>query len=1030
MIDYSETGPYARYETDGVVIYVHPTSPDWFVPTAAADTIIKAAFDDENALIDNSIRSRLLRRIAPPPLPAYTGREAIHELGALRECWLHITNRCNMQCAHCMFASSPMVGGEEADTALVLSTIDQAYALGTKIFYFTGGEPTIHPDFSLIHRHVLAKADTHCVILTNAATVRSLEACLRTAPPGRLHLQVSIDGRADNHDAIRGKGAYARLVQSLTLLRSWDIPVTLAMSVTKQNVTDMPAIVSVANQYGISGIHFMWLFKHGRAGARDFVDCRTLARQLIAADERARALSVTIDNIEVIRSQVFSVPGTRFDLSNSGWESLALGPDGWLYPSPALVGCKLMRAGHVGEGVEKVWRRGSVFDKVRKASLVQAPNVARHPLRFLIGGGDIDHSYYAARNIVGADPYIPLYSRIALYLIANYARSHVVRAEVGLRCRMGEFLCNCGPDGAPRMFTHSNCVQSLSTHDSRDSVRSFYSDAAESVNEEILNPVSYGEHAVAHIPRRMRVRSYGCGSPVLDCGVKEGQRLVDLGSGAGIECFIASKMVGANGQVYGVDMADAMLERARRSLPDVSANLGYRNVEFRKGYLEALPLDDEGVDTVISNCVINLTPDKRRVFQEIYRVLKPGGTLCISDIVTDSHPPIDMKYDERLRGECLAGAMLQDELFAVLEDLGFVNLYLIRRYEYRRIRSHPFYSVTYRAARPGPQKKHTVIYRGPLRSVRTEDGEEVSRGAAATIAVDPARLPDQMFFVLDDSGSVVNVEQQTACGVFVSPTKADSDAPAHRFMSDCMVCGAPLTYFSTNQQRQCHYCNQRIAANACCTDGHFVCDECHCGDARAIIKRLCAESRTVDPLALFNHIRSHPAFPSQGPEYHMLVPAVLVAAYRNAYGTPATKAITTAVERGATVAGGACAFLGACGGALGVGTAFSIILDGTPFEGRVRQKVQLVTAEILKYIARFEAARCCRRDCAVAVTQAAELSGRYLPHPLHVSDRHINICTHGRENEHCLGSSCPWWAKPSASPLHDSNTNEDTLPVP
>lgn len=1009
MIDCRELGAYTRFEIDGTAVYVRPDAPDWFVPTSATDALLIKALAGGNGYRDDAAVSRLLHRVAPPPVRPHAGRAAMAANASLRECWLHITDRCTMSCTHCMFSSGRAANRQlPFDTAL--STVDQAYTLGARIFYFTGGEPFIHPRFTDLCDHVLGKADTHVVVLTNAATVQESESWLRRSPAGRLHLQVSIDGCRENHDAIRGEGAYECLEVSLRLLRSWRIPVTLAMSVTARNATDMLSIVTTAHRHGIGAVHYLWLFKSGRARTEDSVDCDTLARGLIAAYEKAKPLQVTIDNIEVLRSQVFTVPGTRFDLGNGGWESLAVGPDGSIYPSPALIGTESMRAGSIDEGLQAVWRQSPVLDRVRHASLLDDPSVARHPLRFLIGGGDTDHSFHAAGTLVGGDPYLPLYSRIALHLIAEHARSHDARGDTALRCRMGERLHECGPHSSALMFTHSNCVQSISDHDSHTSVRSFYSRAAERVNEEILNPIGYGEETVAHIPPPMRVRSYGCGSPVLDCDLAEGRCLVDLGSGTGIECFIASKLVGPSGRVYGVDMSDTMLDRARLSLEEVAVNLGYRNVAFRKGYLEALPLDNAVADVVVSNCVINLTPDKRRVFEEIRRVLKPGGRLCISDIVTASHIPVDMKYDERLRGECLGGAMLQEELFAMLEELGFEELYLLRRYEYRRVRNHPFYSITYRAVRPGPRTERTVVYRGPLRSVRTEEGEEVPRGATAVVSVDTAHLPDESFFVLDDDGAVVNVEQQTACGVFVDPAASSApSARSRRRMSDCMVCGAPLDYSSTNREERCHYCGRTVPANARCRNGHFVCDRCHGGDAREIIARLCTESTDTDPLALLHRIRAHPALPMHGPEHHMLVPAVLVAAYRNTHGGLDNAAITTAIERGATIAGGACAFLGACGAAMGVGTAFSVILGGTPFEGAIRKKVQEVTADVLGRIARYDAARCCRRDCTIAVRRAVELSARHLPHALACSTS--RLCTQQRHNEHCLGAECPSWPR-------------------
>ena len=181
-------------------------------------------------------------------------------------------------------------------------------------------------------------------------------------------------------------------------------------------------------------------------------------------------------------------------------------------------------------------------------------------------------------------------------------------------------------------------------------------------------------------PRQISGTTTKAGSPVLDCDLKRGEVLVDLGCGAGVECFIAAKNVGPEGRVYGIDMADAMLNIARNSSKEVAKNLGYINVEFRKGFLEEIPVPSGTVGVVISNCVINLSPDKRRTFSEIMRVLKPGGRLCISDIVCEEDIPLDIKYNEKLRGECIGGAMRDGELFSMLEDLTFEGILVMKRF--------------------------------------------------------------------------------------------------------------------------------------------------------------------------------------------------------------------------------------------------------------------------------------------------------------------------------------------------------------
>ncbi|MBD3392575.1 MAG: methyltransferase domain-containing protein [Chitinivibrionales bacterium] len=1000
-------GKYVRLESGGVGVYVYPEGPDWFVPSHAADAFLRESVSDTPGVPPlDSNRRRLLERVAPVEIGAHPGRRDAHSLDTLKECWFHITSRCDMACTHCMFSSGG-AGAAEIHSDLLLPAIDQALDLGCRMFFFTGGEPFVYTGFTDICDRVLANGDTHVVVLTNAKSIACHAAWLGTVPHGRLHMQVSVDGDRECHDAVRGAGAYDRLLDALRFLGPTGVPVTLAMSVTRANAGRMTHVVELASQFGVAGVHFMWLFRRGRAANDRLVDVDTLARGLLAAYAAARERGVTIDNIEAIRSQVFTVPGTRFDLSNSAWESVTIGPEGTVYPSPALVGVPDLCCGHVSAGLGTVWRESPVLERIRAASLVDSPASAGHPLRFLVGGGDIDHSYHAAKTFAGGDPYVPLYAEVALALIAEHAREHESNGRVGLRCRMGERLVECGPQSRPVMFTHSNCVQSIPGRDSHSLVRAFYSRAAETTNEDILNPVSYGEDKVDHIPEDMRVRSYGCGSPVLDCDLRPGHALVDLGSGTGIECFIAAREVGPSGKVYGIDMSQSMLERAEQARRHVAQTLGFDNVEFRAGLLEKLPLEDTTVDFVISNCVVNLTADKRSVFEEIFRVLKPGGALCISDIVSLSPVPIDMKYNERLRGECLGGAMVQEELFAMMADVGFPDAYLVRRYEYRTVNDHPFYAITYRARKPAAHERVRVMYRGPHASITVGEGETAVRGRVTRLHADPASLDPGSFFVLDASGNVTNVQQQTCCGVFVNPLQPAPGSPGERqHMKDCMMCGAPLAYFSDSRIMRCAACGRERPANASCENGHFVCDDCHSSDARGLIVSLCTESTETDPAALFSRIRSHPRFPVHGPEYHSLVPAAIVAAYRNAGGDVPESAIATAVERGATVAGGSCGFLGACGAALGAGTALSVILGGTPFRAEIRQKAMQITADILGRIAGYKAARCCNRDCLLAISRFVELSEKLLPVPLHMP-MHPR-CTQWHDNEHCIGKRCPW----------------------
>jgi len=180
----------------------------------------------------------------------------------------------------------------------------------------------------------------------------------------------------------------------------------------------------------------------------------------------------------------------------------------------------------------------------------------------------------------------------------------------------------------------------------------------------------YPADLLTTLPQGETAVSYGCGDPITLASLQPGQTVLDLGSGAGLDCFFAAKKVGETGHVIGVDMTPEMLERARGS----AKRLGLSNVEFRQGYIEDLPVESNTVDVIISNCVINLSPDKSKVFAETFRVLKPGGKLALSDIVTDGPLPDAVKQSLSAWAGCVAGAVEAKEYTAMMEAVGFTDV--------------------------------------------------------------------------------------------------------------------------------------------------------------------------------------------------------------------------------------------------------------------------------------------------------------------------------------------------------------------
>src|SRR3954462_1879588 len=181
--------------------------------------------------------------------------------------------------------------------------------------------------------------------------------------------------------------------------------------------------------------------------------------------------------------------------------------------------------------------------------------------------------------------------------------------------------------------------------------------------------MGYSAEELASVPDGANL-GLGCGNPQAIAALKPGDTVIDLGSGAGFDCFLASGQVGETGHVIGVDMTHEMLKKAREN----AAKIGARNVEFRLGELEHLPIGDNTADVIISNCVINLVPDKAQVFREAFRVLKPGGRLAVSDVVNIAPLPEDLRADPVLLCGCVSGAVPGDQVGSLLRAAGFVDV--------------------------------------------------------------------------------------------------------------------------------------------------------------------------------------------------------------------------------------------------------------------------------------------------------------------------------------------------------------------
>ena len=339
--------------------------------------------------------------------------------------------------------------------------------------------------------------------------------------------------------------------------------------------------------------------------------------------------------------------------------------------------------------------------------------------------------------------------------------------------------------------------------------------------EEMCCPTGYDYQALGQfIPDPVLKVSYGCGTPVGLSTAQPGEVVLDIGSGGGIDCFEASRKVGPTGRVIGIDMTDEMLSLARVHAPTVAQNLGYpeSNVDFRKGFADAIPVENDQVDLIISNCVINLAPDKDKVFREMFRVLRGNGRFTISDIVSDQAIPNYLIHDKTKWGDCLSGALTISDYWNGLRNAGFRGLHQVMFLPWRVIDGIHFFSVTvtgYKVQTSRPLTTPTfATLTGPFSQVVDEFGTRYDRGKPRQVDESIATIlnlhPYTNHFLLSqqpetlssqDSRITAIYPESISCvwegqfAILTGPFLSARDDDHHEF-----ECGVPLEICSKTQK--------------------------------------------------------------------------------------------------------------------------------------------------------------------------------------------------------------------------------------
>jgi len=687
----------------------------------------------------------------------YTGRFDFLHLDQLKELWLHTNNSCNLACKHCLVNSSPKED-PGPDTKVLKEWIQTGIQNGVERFYFTGGEPFYRPDILELIREITVVHGLELIIISNGMLFddKILQG-FSEIPPELLKLQVSLDGAtAKTNDAIRGRGSFHGALEGLDKLSQFKFEKAVTTVIHPKNMAELNQIPKLAHEHGVDSIHLMWPHLRGRFRKESEWKNQVNNLQGVVEEilEEAKKLNIFIDNYESIKWKINGKPGVKFDLAGAGWESLCIYSDGNIYPSAAFANHQPLNCGSLEDAsLDEIWRNSEVLQKIRKSSLIQNEWLHRDPYKYFVGGGDIEHAYFFSSNgtqgqFTALDPYYPLYRYFAERAFLEIGRNRRNQAEVKngfdgphIYHAMGEGSIDTVPEAQEVATLHSNCVLGFGVEKPRQQVQDFYGDAAEDPKEELCCPITFDPQEIKHIPQAVIDRFYGCGSPVLAAQINPGEVFLDLGSGAGIDCFIAAKKVGKKGKVIGVDMTDRMLEEAHKNRPIVAKNLGYDVVEFREGFLENIPVEVKTIDIITSNCVINLSPDKKAVFSSMWKCLKNGGRIVISDIIAGNEVPVAMRLNPILWGECLSGSLTQDELFAFLEETGFYAIEALEKRFWREVEGCEFYSLTFRAFKYEKQDGckfigQKAVYRGPFKGVTDEEGHYFPRNIEVEICTD------------------------------------------------------------------------------------------------------------------------------------------------------------------------------------------------------------------------------------------------------------------------------------------------------
>jgi radical SAM protein with 4Fe4S-binding SPASM domain len=751
---------YIKKRKKGVSLYVDPESPNWISVNSVGADVLKLC-DGKHTLADiqdavckkykvsnrKKVKEEVAEFLSEAGIlefvsdtrferPEYTGRQNAIAPRKLDEMWLYYTLACNLRCKHCLVSAGKKLRRELTDEEWK-KVIDESIKLGVKRFYITGGEPFIRGGIFDLIKYITKTKRRELIILTNGMLFDDKKlAALKKVMSPRLLIQVSLEGHnAEIHDKLRGKGSFDRTVEGIKKLLSIGIIPIASTALNKYNEKEIVKTSRFVSKLGIQEHNVLWMHEKGRGISNLnelFVPSESIAKIMKDLKKTYKGKDFILDNIESLKARVRTKRGRKLDLCNNCFEKICVNADGNVYPCASLNGDKTFNAGSVRKkSLKDIWLNSKVMEKGRSNSVQNKAECSQCYLEYFCGGGCTSHSYYASEvdsgkgSVTALDPYCSTYKALFEDIIWELASEGVVSEDGkgytpplvynAMDSKMPGHL-GAGIKSIDKDFEvgcyHCSCVLSVDVEDDEEvckpeikghvtkTVKKKFSKAAYNPVADYYCPTGYNPEDLSHIPNEVLDVSYGCGNPAALADIAKGETIVDLGAGGGIDCFIAAKKLGKKGRVIGIDITDEMLEKARESAKKVAEVLGYDIVEFKAGNIMEMPVESDSVDLVISNCVINLTEDKAKVLEEIYRILKPGGRFIISDIVSDKPVPGYLKRDKELWNACLSGALTDAKFKETAVDAGFSKVNMTKNYLYKKVEYIEFYSITLKGSKP------------------------------------------------------------------------------------------------------------------------------------------------------------------------------------------------------------------------------------------------------------------------------------------------------------------------------------------